>query len=176
MLRTRTRCFLLAAGASVVPATPVMADQPTEAGLVPFSATYSGTYQAQVVPPHVIITDTGGKGQATHLGTFELTNRILVNLARGPVEGCPVPGTTEVFTATLTGADGDDIVLEGTGHGCQTSPTTVSVVDTVEVTGGTGRFEGATGSITVRTAVNQAARSEVIDFEGVISRPERVCS
>ncbi len=172
MLGTRrTRCFVLAIGTSLALATPVMAAQPEGPRLVPFSATYSGTYSATVVPPHVIITDTGGKGHATHLGTFELTNRILVNLVRGPVEGCPVPGTTELFTATLTGANGDAIVLEGTGHGCQTSPTTVSVVDIVEVTGGTGRFDGATGSITVRTAVDQAARSAVIEFDGVISRP-----
>lgn len=172
MLRSRRTRFLpLAAGVSLAAATPVMAEQPDEPRLVPFKASYSGTYQAQVVPPHVIITDTGGKGHATHLGSFELTNRILVDLVRGPVGGCPVPGSTEVFTATLTAANGDAIMLEGTGHGCQTSPTTVSVVDTVEVTGGTGRFEGATGSITVRTAVNQAAGSEVIEFEGVISRP-----
>jgi len=156
---------------SLAAATPVMADQPAGPKMVPFSASYSGTYQAQVVPPHVIITGTGGKGHATHLGNFELANKILVNLVRGPVEGCPVPGTTEAFTATLTAANGDTIVLEGTGHGCQTSPTTVSVVDTVQVTGGTGRFEGATGSITVRTAVDQAARSAVIHFDGVISRP-----
>lgn len=172
MLRThRTRCFLLVASMSLVAATPVMADQPAGPKMVPFKASYSGTYRAQVVPPHVIITGTGGKGHATHLGNFELANRILVNLVRGPVQNCPVPGTTEAFTATLTGANGDAIVLQGTGHGCQTGPTTVSVVDTVQVTGGTGRFEGATGSITVRTAVDQAAGSEVIDFDGLISRP-----
>ena len=139
--------------------------------LVPFHGTYAGSYRAQVAPPNVIITATGGVGHATHLGRFELTNVITVGLQRGPVPNCPVPGTTEVYTATLTAANGDTITLEGTGTGCQTSPTTVAVVDTVTITGGTGRFEGASGDLTVTSAVDQAERTVVISFDGTMSSP-----
>ena len=63
------------------------------------------------------------------------------------------------------------ITLEGTGYGCQTSPTTVAVVDTVTVTGGTGRFEGASRSLTVRTAVDQPSGTETFTIDGTLSTP-----
>lgn len=157
--------------ASLFVATPALAVQPSGPKLVPFHGTYSGGYQAQVVPPNVIITGTGGKGTASHLGRFDLVNRISVSLVRSPLAGCPVPGTTEIYTATLIAANGDTITLEGTGRGCQTSPTTVAVVDSVTVTGGTGRFEGASGYLTVRSTVNQANATVVITFDGELSSP-----
>lgn len=165
---------MLAAGATVaslliVPPSGAVASQGPK--LVPFHGTYAGTYQAQVVPPNLIITATGGVGHATHLGRFELTNVITGGLVRGPVPNCPVPGTTEVYTATLTAANGDTITLEGTGTGCPTSPTTVAVVDAVTITGGTGRFEGASGYLTVTSAVDQPTRTVVISFDGAMSSP-----
>ena len=90
---------------------------------------------------------------------------------RGPVPNCPIPGTTEIYTATLTAANGDTITLEGIGTGCQTSPTTVAVEDAVSVTGGTGRFEGASGELTVLSAVDQLSRTVAITFEGTLSTP-----
>lgn len=167
--RFRTPLSLVALGASFLIAEPVMAAQPSGPKLVPFHAIYSGGYRAQVVPPNVIITGTGGQGHGSHLGRFELTNRISVSLIRTPLVGCAVLGTNEIYTATLTAADGDTITLEGTGRGCQTSPTTVAVVDQVTIMGGTGRFEGATGSLVVNSAVDQAAADVVISFDGEIS-------
>nr|MDQ3569330.1 hypothetical protein [Actinomycetota bacterium] len=132
--------------------------------------TYAGTYRAEVVPPNVIITGTA-EGQASHLGRSTATFSIAVSLARTDVPNCPTPGTTEIYTATLTAANGDTITLEGTGYGCQTSPTTLAVVDTVTVTGGTGRFEGASGSLTVQTAVDQPSGTETFTVDGTLSTP-----
>ena len=157
--------------ASLLVATPAMGAEPPGPKLVPFQATFTGTYQARVAPPNVIIIGTGGRGVATHLGRFELTDRVVVSLMRRPVPNCPIPGTVEVFNATLYAANGDSITLAGPGTGCQIGPTTVKVVDAVTVTGGTGRFEGASGSITVTTFVNQAKGTEVITFNGTISAP-----
>lgn len=170
MLRTRRiPPVVLVAGLSLVAAVPVAWADPVDPHLVPFRGTISGSYTAQVIPPNVIITASGDEGHATHLGRFEMTGRVTVGLVRGPVPNCPIPGTTEVFTATLTAANGDMLMLEGTGTGCQTSPTTVEVIDHVSVSDGTGRFEDASGLITVRTAVDQSTSTQVVQLDGAIS-------
>jgi hypothetical protein len=171
MLSMRRITFTIAAAASFPVATPAMATAAPNGAVVPFHAVYRGGYQAQVSPPNLIITATSGDGYATHLGRFELTDRIVAGLARGPIPDCPVPGTTETYTATLTGANGDSITLAGTGHGCPRTPTTVLVTDAVTVTGGTGRFEGASGHLTVRSFVDQPSSTVVIIFYGSISAP-----
>ena len=134
--------------------------------LVPFRATAAGTYQVQPPPPNVVITATG-VGQATHLGRFDFLIRNTVTPVATPAPGCVI-SSTETFTATLTAANGDTISLVGTGTSCQ-NPPTVHIVDVATVTGGTGRFEGATGSVTVTTTANQTARTEVVRFDGAIS-------
>jgi hypothetical protein len=136
--------------------------------LVPFRATAAGTYQVQPPPPNVVITATG-VGQATHLGRFEFAIRNTVTPVATPAPGCVI-SSTEIFTATLTAANGDTISLVGTGTSCQ-NPPAVEIVDVATVTGGTGRFEGATGSVTVTTTANQTARTEVVRFHGAISVP-----
>lgn len=154
--------------ASLAITTTSVAAKPQGAHMVPFHAIAAGTYGVQVRPPNVIISATA-EGHATHLGRFEASIRNTVTPLPSPAPGC-VTSTTETFTATLTAANGDTITLEGTGTGCQTPPT-VAVVDTVTVTGGTGRFEGASGSMTVTTAVDQANRTEVVAFDGLLSTP-----
>jgi hypothetical protein len=134
--------------------------------LVPFRATAAGTYQVQPPPPNVVITATG-VGRATHLGRFDFLIRNTVTPVATPAPGCII-SSTETFTATLTAANGDTISLVGTGTSCQ-NPPTVGIVDVATVTGGTGRFEGATGSVTVTTTANQTARTEVIRFDGAIA-------
>lgn len=173
MFRTRRiPPAVLVAGMSFVAAMPVAWADQGEPHLVPFRGTISGNYTAQVIPPLVIITARGDGGHATHLGRFEMSGRVTVGLLPGPVPNCPIPGTTEVFTATLTAANGDMLMLEGTGTGCQTSATTVEVIDHVSVSNGTGRFEGATGLITVRTSADQSTSTQVVQLEGVISTPK----
>ncbi len=151
--------------------TPAVAAQPSGAKLVPFHATYAGSFAVEFTPLNRIITGTGGSGNATHLGRFGLTDTITVSLVPAAVPDCPVLGTNETFTGTLTAANGDTITLAGPGTGCPTSPTTVASQDALTVTGGTGRFEGASGSISLHTAVDRASHTEVITFDGTLSTP-----
>ena len=72
---------------------------------------------------------------------------------------------------TITAANGDTITLAGTGTSCPTSPTTADVTDTATVTGGTGRFAGASGTITVRATVDRAAPSASVTYVGTLSTP-----
>ena len=71
-----------------------------------------------------------GTGHATHLGLFTADVSVFPN-------GDGTFSLTGVFTA----ADGDQILFIGEGE--FTSPT--SAMGTATITGGTGRFEGATG-------------------------------
>jgi hypothetical protein len=69
-----------------------------------------------------------------------------------------------VFTA----ANGDTLTGNFTGQ-AQGAPPLVSIVEQVTVTGGTGRFAGATGSFTVQRQFNQQTGVTQGSFEGEIS-------
>ena len=51
------------------------------------------------------------------------------------------------------------------------SPGVLSVLDTATITGGTGRFAGATGSFTVERVFVMATSEITGSFEGTISSP-----
>ena len=72
-----------------------------------------------------------GTGLATHLGLFTADASLFPH----------GDGITFSATASFTAANGDQLFL--IAEGAFTSPT--SVVGTATITGGTGRFEGATG-------------------------------
>ena len=74
------------------------------------------------------------EGEATHLGHYSVTGSIVINLLSGAVTG----------TFTLTAANGDMLFLTLTGNA--PPPSVKETVDNITVTGGTGRFEAATGS------------------------------
>jgi hypothetical protein len=90
---------------------------------------------------HVFVTTVGG-GQATHLGNFTFVSPHLSGLFDFTIDG----------TQTFTAANGDELEadlvgqlhleFDETGH--------AFLVGDVEgtITGGTGRFEGASGSFT----------------------------
>ena len=162
---------ILAVGASLVAAQPAYATVASEPHLVPFHGTFAGVAQVQVAPPHLFATGSG-EGNATHLGASNWAFDEVVTLGQ-VVDGCPTLGTTDTYTGTLTAANGDTITVEGTGTGCPTSPTTARILDVFTVTGGTGRFEDASGSLTSVTLVDQPTRGFVITFDGELSTPGR---
>ena len=76
-------------------------------------------------------------GKANHLGHYTLTGNFAVDVRVGM--------STGVFT--LNTHDGDELFLTEAGHGVAIGDFTHKV-SVYTITGGTGRFEGATGSIT----------------------------
>ena len=76
-------------------------------------------------------------GKASHLGHYTLTGNFAVDVRVGR--------STGVFT--LTTHDGDELFLTEAGHGVAIGDF-IHKVSVYTITGGTGRFEGATGSIT----------------------------
>jgi len=85
------------------------------------------------VPPFTRTLTASATGQATHLGRFTRTETVVANLATGTFTG------SQVFIA----ANGDQLNADIAGQ--FTSPTGDSAEGTYAFTGGTGRFQNATG-------------------------------
>ena len=115
----------------------------------------------QVIFPTAFI-DLTGTGNATHLGWFTYNLEAELNL----------PTRSATASATLLAADGSTLFLEGSGQGSPTDvPGVASIVETFTITGGTGRFEGATGNVTVERLVNQATLTSSGTISGTIVVP-----
>lgn len=130
MLNRRIAAALIAA--MTVAVAPARADQ-----MVPFRATWTGqTDSATFVAPDVVFVVASGSGQATHLGRFEMVSPHYTYLATFGIEGTQLftAANGDTMTATISGtlAPRPDGALEGTLAGT--------------ITGGTGRFAGATGT------------------------------
>src|SRR6516164_2664739 len=105
---------------------------------VPFRASYSGTAAFNSATGTALFT---GTGIASYLGRSTNVNHITVS---GPAS-CP-GGFANINVETLTAANGDTLVLTGPhDQGCPTRPNAVHGTGHWIVTGGTGRFAGATG-------------------------------
>ncbi len=115
----------------------------------------------QVVFPTAFI-DLTGRGNATHLGLFTYHLQAELNL----------PTLSATASAALVAADGSTLFLEGSGQGTPTEvPGVVSIVETFTITGGTGRFAGATGNVTVERLVNRATLTSSGSISGTIVLP-----
>ena len=98
---------------------------------VPMRGNGSGVITGSTPGPTGIAITAVGSGEATHLGKFTREEEILLNPQNFTFTG------SIVFAA----ADGSELYCEFTGG--FTGPTTA--VGTYTFTGGTGRFEGASG-------------------------------
>ena len=131
----------------------------------PFSATLDG-FASPVFQPDgcTIINDEHGTGTATHLGAITWVSHEVVNICSNP------PGQV-VGQITLTAADGDLLFGEyealanldfGAGQ--------VTANGQLQVTGGTGRFAGASGEGVISAVGSLAPPFDLIGgISGVIS-------
>ena len=145
-------CALLAASAPAVPAS---------AGeLVPFRGSLDGVVTHTPIDATHDFVVVEATGTATQLGQFELTAEHVVDTAARTAAG----------TYEFTAANGDTLTAEFTGRATPTGvPGVIAVVETVTITGGTGRFEGATGTFTVERLFNRPAGTTTGSFQGTIS-------
>jgi len=110
-------------------------------------------------PPFVSINIEGG-GNATHLGKFEVSIPHVTNRSNG----------TAIGTYEFTAANGDTLTADFTSQVTPTDvPGVVNVAVTATITGGTGRFEGATGSFDAERVVDMAHGTVTESFDGTIS-------
>jgi hypothetical protein len=157
-LRSQTLTALLVLGALAVPMHAAAANR------VPLKATETGTFQL-LGPCHTsgVVVDVTGTGHATHLGNFTTHYR-----------ECFVPATGAVTDGsfTLTAANGDTIFG---AYGGQVSPTgdlnVFAYDDPGVITGGTGRFAGASGIVGTNGVVNLATGEYSGTITGSVSSP-----
>ena len=89
-----------------------------------------------------------GSGNTTALGKFTVDYEGTVHNDENGVG-------TGTMTAHLVAANGDSLFAEGSGLGTPTeTPGVNKIVENYTITGGTGRFAGASGSFTVQRLIN----------------------
>ena len=125
--------LLLACFAAVFVLAPTAVSARPE---VPFRGAFTTEVEIEFVYPFFYISVTG-HGNASHLGaTSAVTDNQIVNVNTGMATA----------TYTLTGANGDTVVLEMIFQTTFLPNNAVTFEGSYTVTGGTGRFNGATGS------------------------------
>jgi hypothetical protein len=127
---------------------------------VPFRGAIRGVEIADVQFPKLFV-DASGCGNATHLGRFTLTYELEVDLLTLPFETFG----SSVFTA----ANGDSLFTDIIGLGTPAeNPDVDSVVEVHTITGGTGRFAGATGTFIRKYLLNLVTGATSGSFAGTI--------
>ena len=129
---------------------------------VPFKGSLEGVVTHIPVDPQTDYVVVDATGTATHLGQFAVTVPHFVN------------NTTRTATGLyqFTAANGDTLTAQFTGQASPTAtPGVIYIVETATITGGTGRFAGATGSFVVERLFDRIAGTTVGSFGGTISPP-----
>ena len=125
----------------------------------PFKGTVNAVETGTTVGPTRFLVRDGG-GTATHLGKYTEHITMQINL----------PTRHSMGAATFTAANGDTLTATVEGQATPASPGVLSIVEVYTITGGTGRFAGATGTFTLESTANQATGVSSGTFSGVIDR------
>ena len=140
---------------------------PAAAGeLVPLRARLEGSLTSTPVAPPSTIFDirTSATGNASHLGRFTMERLGRIDRSTATLVG------TASFT--LKAANGDTVYGTFTITGSPTpTPGVINAVDTYTITGGTGRFAGATGAFVVQRLTNKITLTDTGTLTGSISSP-----
>jgi hypothetical protein len=144
---------------SIALAAPVVVERE---GRSPFKGSMQAV-EAYTVDFPTLVVDASGSGKATHLGKFTVSYHDIVNLLA-------LSGSDSL---RFVAANGDSLFAEGSGQATPTAtPNVDSIVETFSITGGTGRFAGATGSFTVKRLLNVATGVTSGTFDGIIALPQ----
>lgn len=162
---------LLAIGMSALLALLSSAGAPRAlaATQVPFTAQFSGAITFSPTPSGFPV-HVSGTGGGSHLGRS--TNGGTVVLLNETNSECPTTGFVVLNTQTITAANGDRVFLTITDHPCPAGgPGLFSGSDPYTITGGTGRFAGASGGGTFVGNGNFNNNTFSYMFSGAISVP-----
>ena len=151
----------LAAGLALAALVMLGLAGPVAAGeQVPFKGSLDGVAKVTPRTPPFVFVNIEGEGHATQLGHFEVSIPHVTNRSNG----------TAVGSYEFTAANGDTLTADFTSQVTPTDvPGVVSVAVTATITGGTGRFDGATGSFDAERIVDMAHGTVTESFDGTIS-------
>jgi len=126
-----------------------------------FRATLNGTIISLVIEPPTATVDFVGEGRATKVGRYTALFPHTVNLVTLIEEG----------DMTLVARDNSTVTIHLVGPSTPTeTPNVLNVSVSGPVTGGTGRFAGATGFIYGTGVVDLAAGTYVGEMHGTLRR------
>ena len=125
---------------------------------VPFQGKLEGTVTRSLPPPPISVL-VEGTGIATQLGLFTVDIPHVV-----------IPPNGSGFYHFVA-ANGDTLTAEFKGVSALAAPGVLYIVETATITGGTGRFAGATGSFVCERLYDIAAGTTIGYFAGTISSP-----
>jgi hypothetical protein len=129
---------------------------------VPFRGRLEAVATVTPLTPPFVSINVEGSGHATQLGHFEVSIPHVTNRSNG----------TAIGTYEFTAANGDTLTADFTSQVTPTDvPGVVSVAVTATITGGTGRFDGATGSFDAERVVDMVHGTVTESFDGTISSP-----
>jgi hypothetical protein len=113
---------------------------------LPFQGSFTGQTSGTVncpptCPPTTLTVRGTEEGTASHLGRFTAAVEEVVNIATAMSTG----------TIEFTAANGDRLLATTVGGEVGFTPPNIShIEETATITGGTGRFTGASGTFTIR--------------------------
>lgn len=152
-----TVSFMLAALAAIWLGGPAGASEQ-----VPFNGSLEATVTRSPISPTLVSVVLDGGGNASTLGQFTFVAPHVVDLVTRLAIGA----------YQFTAANGDKVFADFVGQATPTAtPGIISIVETATITGGTGRFAGATGSFTVVRLYDSVNGTTVGSFTGTISSP-----
>jgi hypothetical protein len=125
---------------------------------MPFRGSFEAVETAAVQFPTVTIAGIGA-GNATQFGKFTMTYEAEVNLLN----------RVGVGSVEFIAANGDRLFADMLGQSTPTAtPNLISIVEILTITGGTGRFADATGSLIAERLKDQVTGNTSGSFNGAI--------
>jgi hypothetical protein len=151
-------------------ALPGRAQQPSAQNLVAFKATAVVTSDNMMIPvsPPVAATRVSySSGQSDLLGPF---TGIAHQITRLNPDGTRLAITDGI--GVWTAANGDSIFLSYSGLFGSITPEQITFQKAIAITGGTGRFAGASGSGILNGVADLVKKQTTMTFEGRITAPK----
>jgi hypothetical protein len=141
IMKTFTKTLFYAQMAAMLLASAIINTSASQIE-VPFRGSLGGD-ETSDLPFPLFFVDGAGTGNATHLGRFTATWHRQGSLIDG----------SQTATYQYTAANGDSLFIESVGQADMTLAPNIHVIETGTITGGTGRFAGATGTFTIERVV-----------------------
>ena len=142
-------------------AAPAVTPGSTKTTRIPFRGTLQSNESYRTIFPTMFVTATGS-GEATLLGQITVNYQTEVNLSDLSQSG----------SVSFAGIDGDSLLAKGIGQAIgDRTPGRLSVVEIYTITGGTGQFARAGGTLTLKRLVSVKAGITSGSFEGYIVLP-----
>ena len=151
----------LARTAFAAPARRATPQVTTNVARLPITGTIQSNETYVTVFPTMSVT-ASGTGDATQLGKFTVRYHTEISLL----------DLSLIESARFVGTNGDTLSAEAIGQATENrTPGMLNLVEIYRITGGTGRFAGASGTITLNRLVSVTTGAAASTFEGYILIP-----